>query len=170
MRMDFMNAPRILLLLALGTLLAGCGFALRGSGELPPSLARTYIETDREGASLAREIERQLKVSGAQRVLAAEDSSAILKISENDAGQRILSVTTTGGPEEYEVYHVVRFEVDVGGRRVFGPQELTLTRDYTFDKTDVLGKRHEYDTLRESLRKDMASLILRRLSLAPDVP
>lgn len=165
-----MNSLRFLVVAALVGTLVGCGFALRGSDTLPASLANTYIETDRKGTSLAREIERQLTVSGAQRTLSEEESSAVLKIVANDTGQRVLSVTTTGGPEEYEVYHIVRFEVDVDGRRVFGPQELTLTRDYTFDKNDVLGKRQEFDTLSAALRKDMASLILRRLSLAPELP
>ncbi len=165
-----MTTFRLSYVLVLAGLLAGCGFALRGSDTLPSSLATTFIEAPRDGGRLVRELERQLRVAGARRVASMDEASAVLRIIENDTGQRILSVTTTGGPEEYEVYHIVRFEVAVDGERVFGPQELSLTRDYTFDKNDVLGKRQEYDTLSRALRTDMASLILRRLSFAPEVP
>ena len=160
-----MRSPLVVIL---ALVLAGCGFALRGSQPLPASLERPYIETGREGARLARELRRQFEVAGARPLARDDDASAVVRILENDTGQRILSVTTTGGPEEYEVFHIVRFEVDVDGRRVFGPQDLRLTRDYTFDKNDVLGKRQEYDTLSAALRKEMASLMLRRLRLAPE--
>lgn len=149
--------------------LTACGFALRGSESLPVSLKRAFVETVRNDEGLARELERQLSVAGADLTANRSAASAVLKIIESDAGQRVLSVATTGGPEEYEVFHRVRFELTVDGARVYGPDSLTLTRDYTFDKNDILGKRREYDTLRDALQKDVASLILRRLRLSPKV-
>lgn len=164
-----MNLLRLFALSALAVAVGGCGFALRGSDTLPASLQYTYIESGRDTRSLVRELERQFVAAGAQLAPSKEDASAVLRIVDNDTGQRVLSVTTTGGPEEFEVYHIVRFEVAVDGRQIFGPQELTLTRDYTFDKNDVLGKRHEYDNLSAALRKDMANLMLRRLSVSPEL-
>lgn len=157
------------LLVVLAFAAAGCGFALRGSAAVPSSLARTQVVADRHSARLVREIERQLAITGNRLVTSADGATAVLRIVEDDAGQRILSLTTTGGPEEYEVYHHVRFELSIDGERVYGPETVTLTRDYTFNKNDVLGKRREYDTLRRALERDIVSLMLRRLSLSPNV-
>lgn len=147
----------------------GCGFALRGSASMPQSLQRTHVQAGNESAALVREIARQLAVTGGTIAGNVRDASATLVIVDNESGQRVLSLTTTGGPEEYEVFHIVRFELVIDGKRIYGPETVTLTRDYTFNKNDILGKRREYDTLRQALQKDIVSLMLRRLSLAPEV-
>ena len=158
----------LLALLAVGAApLGGCGFALRGSGDLPAELRHPYIQTPKQSAFLRRELRQQLTLRGATVVDTAAAASAVLRILEDDSGQRILSVTTTGGPEEFEVYSVVRFELTVDGKRTHGPTTLTLRRDYTFNKNDVLGKRREYETLRDALARAMAGLIIRRIAVAP---
>ena len=93
-----------------------------------------------------------------------------MRVSEIDSGQRVLSVSTTGGPEEYEVFYRARLEIFRDGQRVLGPQTFTLTRDYTFDKRDVLGKRREFDQIRDALADELAALLVRRALLAPDAP
>jgi outer membrane lipopolysaccharide assembly protein LptE/RlpB len=39
-----------------------------------------------------------------------------------------------------------------------------LTRDYAYDDTAVLAKQHEEDDIRESLARDLAALVTRRLA------
>ena len=44
------------------------------------------------------------------------------------------------------------------------PQFLTLTRDYTYDTTLVLGKAREEQLLREAIVDDLVRLVVRQLS------
>jgi outer membrane lipopolysaccharide assembly protein LptE/RlpB len=43
-------------------------------------------------------------------------------------------------------------------------QELTLTRDYTYDSTLVLGKAREEELLREAIVKDLVRVVLRQIA------
>ena len=44
------------------------------------------------------------------------------------------------------------------------PYETTVTRDYSFDPTDVLGKAEEAQYLEDAMAEDIVQLVLRRLS------
>ncbi len=44
------------------------------------------------------------------------------------------------------------------------PQALTLTRDYTYDPTLVLGKAREEQLLREAIVQDLVRIVLKRIS------
>jgi len=145
----------------------GCGFALRGNDSMPASLSRVYVQAANQSQPLVRELDRQMKIAGAAVTKNAGEATATLRLLEDDSGERVLSLATTGGPEELEAYHIVSFELVRDGRRVYGPDRITLRRDYTFNKNDVLGKRREYATLRDALRRDIVALMLRRLALAP---
>ena len=43
-------------------------------------------------------------------------------------------------------------------------EELRLTRDLSFDETQILAKEREQETLRAALAQDLAALVLRRLA------
>ena len=160
---------RIAVVTVAALLFGGCGFALRGTTALPPALAMTYVKADPRSLPLVREIDRQLGIANAEVTSRAGDATATLRIIEDDSGERVLSLATTGGPEELEAYHIVTFELWRDGTRVYGPDTLTLRRDYTFDKNDVLGKRREYQTLQRSLRQNIVSMMIRRLAISPKV-
>ena len=155
--------------MALCVALCSCGFSLRGTDALPASLAQTYVQAENKSAPLVREFERQLKIAGGGTTRDSSIATTLLRIIDDDSGERVLSLGRTGGPEELEVYHIVTFELMRDGTRVYGPETLTLRRDFTFDINDVLGKRRESDTLRKALRRNMVALMLRRLSLSPEV-
>lgn len=154
---------------ALALSLVACGFSLRGTDSMPAVLAQTFVQASNQSMPLVREFDRQLTIAGGGTTKAVAEATATLRILNDDSGERVLSLATTGGPEELEAYHIVAFELMRDGRRVYGPDTLTLRRDYTFDKNDILGKRREYATLRDQLRRDIVALMLRRLTLAPQI-
>ena len=43
-------------------------------------------------------------------------------------------------------------------------QSISVTRDYTYDRTIVLGKRQEEEILREELVRDLVRRVLRSLN------
>ena len=54
--------------------------------------------------------------------------------------------------------------MSAAGAEILPRQKLTLSRDYAYDDSLVLAKQHEEQDLRESLARDLAALVARRLA------
>ncbi len=160
------RVARRVCVLALALAAAGCGFRLAGLEPMPASMATTYIEADDRRALLPRLLADTLTNAGVTIADKVDDDTALLRIIDSTTGQRVLSVTTRGGPEEIEVVHQVRYEVLAGEREIVPPRTLTLTRNYAYDRTDVLGTQEEGENVRQALAEEMATLIVRSIALA----
>ncbi|MCL4777892.1 MAG: hypothetical protein KJ054_10345 [Gammaproteobacteria bacterium] len=154
----------LLLVLASG-LNAGCGFHLRGDLNYPPALAVTYIQADDHYTPFYRKLKATLRDGGLRVTSNPAEAGGVIRILHDETSQRVLSVSARNTPVEYEVYYILRYAVDMGGREVLPEQQLTLSRSYNYDETAVLGKRAEADELRDSLAADMVGSVTRRLSL-----
>jgi LPS-assembly lipoprotein len=153
----------LLLSLSLG-LLAGCGFQLRGDPAVPSEMARTYIATDDRHSLFYRTFRRQLAAAGAELVDSPVDATAEFAILADETGQRVLSVSARNVPTEFEVYYTVYYSVRSGEKTLLEPQLHTLTRDYTYDETRVLGKAREEELLRDAIVEDLVRLVLIQVS------
>jgi LPS-assembly lipoprotein len=145
--------------------LAGCGFQLRGSADLSPRMAAPYLEVPDRYSPFNAALEQALRSSGAKLAPAPSGASAVVRIRRDEVGRRVLSVSAQNTPAEYEVYYTVEYSVSADGEELLPPQSLTLTRDYTYDETEVLAKQHEERVIREALARDLAGLVIRRLAV-----
>jgi LPS-assembly lipoprotein len=84
----------------------------------------------------------------------------------------VLSVSARNTPREYEIFYAVTFALQAGTESLIEPEQLVVTRSYTYDETQVLGKAREERLLRRSLADDLARRVLRRIEAlsAPSVP
>lgn len=155
---------RFLVALAAAAVIGGCGFHLRSAPTVPPQMARTYIDTDDRYSLFYRRIRNGLEQAGAEIVESPLDATAELSILADDTGQRVLSVSARNVPTEYEVYYTIHYSVTNGEEILLEPQAQTLTRDYTYDETRVLGKAKEEDLMREAIVDDLVHLVLIQLS------
>ncbi len=151
------------LLTGLFLLLASCGFSLQNAFVVPAEMERTYISTEDRHSLFYRELRRQLRAAGMQLADIPDESTATLTISVDQTDQRVLSVSTRNIPTEFEVYYAIEYAVDSGDTILLKPQTITLTRDYTYDETLVLGKAHEEQLLREAIVKDLVRIVLKQL-------
>lgn len=145
-------------------LVAGCGFQMQGALTTPAEMARTYIAADDRHSLFYRELRKTLMAADVELVDNAADSTATLSILYDETDQRVLSVSARNVPTEYEVYYTVEYAIDGGTSRLVEPQTLTLTRDYTYDPTLVLGKAREEELLREAIVKDLVRIVVKRIS------
>jgi LPS-assembly lipoprotein len=152
------------LMLAAALALGACGFHLQGVSRLPPAFASTYLEAEDRYTDFHRAMEAQLRASGSRLVGPAEQHGATLEIMTDDSGQRVLSVSATNTPTEYEVYYTVKYRVRIGDKEVLPPKTLTQTRVYSFDVSAVLAKEQEQQILTAALARDIAALVIRRLA------
>jgi len=145
-------------------LFAGCGFHLQSELQAPPAMERTYLDVVERNTQFHRELRRQLQASGVNIVDSPGEATAIFSVSRDETGQRVLSVSARNVPTEYQVFYTVDYSLVSGENSLLAPQEITFTRDYTWDETLVLGKAHEEDMMREAIVRDLVRTVLKQLS------
>jgi LPS-assembly lipoprotein len=152
------------LLPAAALLCAGCGFRLAGSEPLPAVMSRPYLALQDSYTDFSREFERRLKGSGARVQSLAADASATVEVTRDQVQRRVLSVSASNIPTEYELTYTVTIAVRAGDKQIMTPQTLSLSRDYSFDENMLLAKENEEDVLRLQMARDLAAIATRRLT------
>jgi LPS-assembly lipoprotein len=149
---------------SLALLLAGCGFQLQGALTTPPSMERTYIAAVDRHSGFYRELRAALQAAGVELVDSPTDATATFTINFDETAQRVLSVSARNVPTEYEVYYMIEYALDSGTEVLLEMQTLTVTRDYTYDSTLVLGKGKEEELLRQAIVDDLVRIVLKQIS------
>lgn len=127
-------------------------------------MERTYIAAVDRHSLFYRELRLQLQAAGVQLVDSPSDATATFSILMDETGQRVLSVSARNVPTEYEVFYTIQYTLEDDAQSLTEPRLLTLTRDYTFDTTLVLGKAHEEELLREALVQDLVRVVMKQLA------
>jgi LPS-assembly lipoprotein len=145
-------------------LLGACGFHLQGHHPLPAQLRVSYVQAADRQSDFVQDLRKELLTSGAQLMADSKDATAVVRILTDSFQRRVLSVSVTDQPVEYEITYTVRFSVSFGDKEVLPVQEVSAVRDYTFDETILLAKQNEEAILREALAHDLADVVMRRLT------
>jgi len=153
---------RIALLLAVVLSLGGCGFQLQGRLTLPPPIAALRIETDDRQSSFAQSLAQVLRGAGAQLDASGAGVLAV-RIERDELIERVASVSARNQPREYELTYVVRYSVVRDGRYLVESEEVTATRDFSFDERLALAKSREREQLRQTLARELAGVVLQRI-------
>lgn len=143
---------------------AGCGYRLEAPDALPVIMETTYVDSSNPYSTLSLTLDRRLRAAGVNVTNRRDDATAVLKLVRDDTGQRLLSVSADNVPQEYEVYYTVSYVLSAEGEKRLEARPITVTRDYSYDETDVLGKRREEEAIRAALAEDLVRLMMRRLA------
>lgn len=127
-------------------------------------MQRTYISTPDEFSQFYRELRRTLMAAGVELTDSPQDATATLTILYDFTDQRVLSVSARNVPTEFEVFYIVQYTITSGEKSLLDLQELTLTRDYTYDSTLVLGKAKEEQLMRDAIVGDLVRIIMEQIS------
>ena len=144
-------------------LLAGCGFHLQCSGSLPEGMRKFYVITADQVTPFAVELRRAIERSGGQLTSTAAEADTVVRIQRDRSGRRVLSVSARNTPQEFEIFYLIEYSVDRGGKEVLELQPLELIRNLSFDETQLLAKDREEAIIREAMARDLAVLVTRRL-------
>ncbi len=145
-------------------LTGGCGFHLQSAVTTPAEMDRTYVEAVDEHSLFYRGLRRNLIAAGVEIVDSSADATATLSILLDETGQRVLSVSARNVPTEYEVYYTIQYALVSAERNLLETQQLTITRDYTYDETLVLGKAQEEELLRDAVVDDLVRIVMKQIS------
>ena len=159
-------ACRALALCVPAVMLGGCGFTLEGAGVLPDAMTRTFLVSPNQNSPFVTSLRDALRLRGSELVESPAAADAVLTVSADDTGQRVLSVSARNIPREYEIYYAVTVSLRSGSISLMEPETIVVTRNYAYDETQVLGKSAEERLLREALADDLARQVLRRVETA----
>jgi LPS-assembly lipoprotein len=150
--------------LVLVFLLGGCGFHLQGRQPLPAAFAHTYIDTKDEQTDFVQDLRKALLASDVNVIRTKGSAGATIQVHEDELTERILSVSARNIPAEYELTYRVKFSVTSDGKTLIEDEEVSATRDISFDEAQLLAKEREQEILREALARDLVALVMRRIS------
>ena len=152
------------LTLALALALAGCGFQLRGTADLP--FETVFVPGATSGVAL--DIKRNIQSGTRTRVVDdVQSAQAVLQFLQETREKHILSLTGTGRVREFQLRYRVGFRLHDGKGGEFLPANtIELTRDVTYNDAEVLAKETEEQLLYRDMQFDMVQLVMRRLAAA----
>jgi LPS-assembly lipoprotein len=144
--------------------LAGCGFQLRGTADVP--FQALYIPNAIAGIAL--DLKRSIQAGTHAKVVDnPKAADAILAFSHEARDKEILSLNAAGRVREFRLRYRVGFRVHDGKGNDYVPQSsLELTRDVSFNDAEVLAKEAEEQLLFRDMQSDMVQQIMRRLAAA----
>ena len=154
---------RFALLLALCAGLASCGFQLQSRLVLPESIAVLAIDTEDRQSPFAQSLSEELRGAGA-RIDGSGRGVLRLRIERDELLERVASVSARNQPREYELTYVVRYSVLRDGVYLVEAEEVTATRDFSFDERLALAKSREREQLRKTLARELAGVVLQRIA------
>ena len=144
-------------------LLSGCGFQLRGQTILP--FETLYVPTS---SALTVELKRNIAAGTQTRLVNTPENAQARLVFQQDSREKvILSLDSAGRVREYQLRSTVAFRVVDGRGLEFLPlNNITLTREVSFNDAQVLAKESEEALLYRDMQTDMVQQVLRRLGAA----
>ena len=156
----------VLLAVVAVLMLGGCGWHLQGATRLPASMVAIRIDTQDPYSDFYRELRAGLLMAGAQLTTQDSESSAVIYVKVDQAGQRLSSVSTSNRPEQYEVYYRIAYSVKIGSVQTIPEEPMELATNYSYDTAAVLAKQREQLDIQQALARELAEQVLRRLTTA----
>jgi LPS-assembly lipoprotein len=144
---------------------SGCGWRLQGALGFPPEIRSASISGGE--AHTRTQVVRSLERAGLRTTSSTATTPDLMVILHEDlSGERMVSVTAGGRPNEFEVYRVIEFSLAHDGELLLDRRRIELTADYTYTLTDVLARQEEARQLGESLDRRIRQQLLRELEQA----
>ena len=149
------------------TVLAACGFHLAGSRPLPEPLRSVYIDVITPYRVSKPQIEAALRTRllrrGAQVTGNLGAARSVLRLSDLSETRHVLSVDPFGKAVEYQLTTRVRYQLLSEGQVLLAPDELQVSRDYSFNAQQVLAKEAEEARLQTFIQDELAELLLLKM-------
>ncbi len=154
---------RIVIVAAVTLTVAACGFHLRRSASLPPGMQKVFLSAS-GSREFRRELARALAASGSTLEETHGPGVAEMRVSKADFSSDALTVSGQGRINEYAVRFHVEFEVvDDQGATLVPHQEIDMSREFTYDRGQAVGRTAQIEVLKKSLLQDMVGSIMFRL-------
>ncbi|WP_296934778.1 LPS assembly lipoprotein LptE [uncultured Marinobacter sp.] len=159
------SATRLVPAAVVATLLAGCGFQLRGAPPVSSALEPLAVDCSSQvPETLCRSLREQLGL-GNVRLAPVADADYILRLKNFERDRRASAITAQAAAAEYTLRHSVELEVISADRvPMVATTRLNTSESYRYDATNVLARQREEETLRQQMDDRLAQQVIFRLA------
>ena len=165
---SLLHARRTIACLMLSALLVSCGFHPRGSVTRLTDLGSIYVDVSRD-LSIAEAVREALTDAAFVLARNRDDADILLRLTDEEQVERVVSVNSTGRVSEYELSHAVKMLIagsEDGNAPAYAQNQnfnrVEVIREYTYDETNVLGKQNEARILRAEMKEELVRQIVLR--------
>lgn len=160
-----MKYMQFIFMALMSTLLCACGFQLRGSYHLPPSLTAVYLQSPTPYSPLMNQLRQSLQASQVKVVNNPFAAPYTLSVQ----GENFNTVQTSIGGSEtmrqytatYSVSYVLQ---DAKGKAVFGPRAASTTSTLNLMPNEELTSSSKLNDTKASMLQEVVSQLLFQLS------
>ncbi len=149
--------------LLFASMLAGCGFQLRGDYLLDDELQTLYVSSSDVHGELTRLVKLHLTRNQVKVLKHAQGDVPELRIISDKLDRRTLSVFTNGQVAEYELIYAVHYQLNFSNQDKQNFR-FELYRDYQENPDFALAKSRELSLLLSEMRSAAADKILRDMA------
>ncbi len=121
-------------LMVLTLALSACGFRLQGREPLPELLWNAQVIAQDPQTDFVQGLRRALIASGGKLTDNTETATGTVRIRADVVTRKILSVSATNTPREYEITYTVEFSVDNKAGEVLPSQKVEITRNFSLTR------------------------------------
>ena len=151
--------------IVLASLVSACGFQMRGSHSINSVNISRLNLISRSADELSREIRGQLQLAGVDINPAAD--LTLVVVNENYQRTVLTVSPDTGKVEEYLLTLTVMMSLaKESGGELLSNELINTSREFLYDEDTLLGKASEEALLKETLRREAAGMIIRRMNAA----
>jgi LPS-assembly lipoprotein len=142
-------------------LLSACGYHLRGAFQLPENMKSVYIEGG--SGALLDQFKQVMKGSSTQLANSRKGAGIVIKVSNEDFSRRVLSLSTRGKSNEFELVYRLDYEfANAGDNSLMERQPLEIRREYFNDQQFVIAKDNEEAVIRNEMYQQAVQSIINR--------
>jgi len=144
---------------------SACGYHLRGALELPSGLKNVYL--DGGSAQLREQFNRVMEESSVQLASSPESAGLIVKIYDEDSRRRVLSLSSGGIANDFELSYRFDYELlDSNNKVLMTRQPIEIKREYFNDQVAIIAKGNEESTIRNEMYQQAVRSIVNRARVA----
>lgn len=152
-------------MMILALLLTACGFQLRGSYGIDESLQPMQVSA---GGDFGAALRVALETGGVSLTDDAAEAAAVLRVTGTERDRRVLAIDERGRVDEYELEYRVAWHLERGDgsdetQRLIKSTGYSARRSYIYDAGSQLAADDEEEVLIDTLYRDLADRILRRI-------
>ncbi|MDD5579798.1 MAG: LPS assembly lipoprotein LptE [Methylobacter sp.] len=149
---------------AVALLLSACGYHLRGALVLPEGMKNIYVQGG--SAQFRDQFSKTLKSSSGNIVDSPENAGITINIVGEDMNRRVLSLSSRGRSNEFELYYRLQYELlKAGNAKVLERQPLEVRREYFNDQQDIMAKDNEEAVIRNEMYQQAVLTLINRIQV-----
>lgn len=140
-----------------------CGWHLQGAQRISAALLPMYVQLSDLHSDFSVALQSRLQTSGVRLTQDSMQAQATLHIIKDDTGRRVISVSESNTPLEYEVFYNIQIEVRSKSGDILLEQPLSAARSVTYNEAAALAKEREQRLITVTLAGELADQLVRQI-------